>query len=257
MKKISITYLSIFIAAVLTVISCSAAPKGTSSAPPSHKTWNSLLQKHVNKEGFVNYKGFIKDKSTFQGYLNSLSQNAPSDKWSKNEQMAYWINAYNAFTIKLIMDHYPVKSIKDIGSSIQIPFVNTPWQYKFFEIGGEKMKLDEIEHQILRKKFDDPRIHFALVCASYSCPRLLNEAYTAEKLDKQLDMQAKHFLANEKKNKIMANKLVLSKYFTWYKGDFTKNSSLIDYLNKYAPVKINKDADISYMDYNWSLNEQK
>ena len=119
------------------------------------------------------------------------------------------------------------------------------------------MKLDQIEHKILRKQFDDPRIHFALVCASYSCPRLLNEAYTADELDKQLDAQAKHFLANKKKNEISADKLILSKYFTWYKGDFTKNSTLIEYLNKYAPVKINKDADISYKDYNWSLNEQK
>lgn len=241
----------------ISFISCTATPKGTGTTPPSHATWNTLLKKHVGNEGFVSYKGFIKDKTTFEGYLNTLSKTPPSDNWSKNEKMAYWINAYNAFTIKLIMDNYPVKSIKDIGSSIQIPFVNTPWQYKFFSIGGEEMKLDEIEHKILRKQFEDPRIHFALVCASYSCPRLLNEAYTAEKLDQQLTTQAKHFLANKKKNEITANKLLLSKYFTWYKGDFTKNGSLINYLNKYAPVKINKDADIDYKDYNWSLNEQK
>lgn len=248
--------LSIVCSLALFTACMAAIPEGTSSEPPSHDVWNSLLKKYVNDEGFVNYKGIIKDKATLDKYLDLLSSNPPSSKWSKNEKMAYWINAYNAFTVKLIVKHYPVKSIKDIGSSIQIPFVNTPWQYKFFEIGGEKMKLDEIEHKILRKDFDDPRIHFALVCASYSCPRLRNEAYTASKLDKQLDDQARYFLANKKKNEISANKLLLSKYFTWYKGDFTKNSSLIEYLNKYAPVKINKDADISYKDYNWSLNEQ-
>lgn len=253
MKKLITTIISMTL-----LISCNAnSPKVNSSQPPSHKIWNDLLQKHVDDDGFVDYKGFINDKKTFESYLNLLSKNAPSEKWSKNDEMAYWINAYNAFTIKLIIDHYPVKSIKDIGSSIQIPFVNTPWQHKFFSIGGEKMKLDEIEHQILRKKFDDPRIHFALVCASYSCPRLLNKAYTGAELDEQLNMQAKHFLANKKKNKITANNLTLSKYFTWYKGDFTKNSTLIEYLNKYASVKINDDAKISYMDYNWSLNEQK
>lgn len=250
--------LLIILCSFLTFTACDAAvPNVTSATPPSHDIWNDILKKHVNDEGFVDYKGIIKDKATFQKYLDALSNTPPSSKWSKNEKMAYWINAYNAFTVKLIIDHYPLKSIKDIGSSIQIPFVNTPWQYKFFSIGGEKMKLDEIEHKILRKDFDDPRIHFALVCASYSCPRLRNEAYTAEKLDKQLDDQARHFLANKKKNQISANKAVLSKYFTWYKGDFTKGTSLIDYLNKYAPVKISKDADISYMDYNWSLNEQK
>ncbi len=253
MKKLITTIISMTL-----LISCNAnSPKVNSSQAPSHKIWNDLLQKHVDDDGFVDYKGFINDKKTFESYLNLLSKNAPSEKWSKNDEMAYWINAYNAFTIKLIIDHYPVKSIKDIGSSIQIPFVNTPWQHKFFSIGGEKMKLDEIEHQILRKKFDDPRIHFALVCASYSCPRLLNKAYTGAELDEQLNMQAKHFLANEKKNKITTNSLILSKYFTWYKGDFTKNSTLIEYLNKYASVKINEDAKISYMDYNWSLNEQK
>ena len=88
--------------------------------------------------------------------------------------MAYWINAYNAYTIRLIVDHYPVQSIKDIGSKIKIPFVTTPWASKFFSIGGEQMSLDNIEHGILRKKFDDPRIHFTLVCASISCPRLRN-----------------------------------------------------------------------------------
>lgn len=242
---------------ILLFAACSTIPSGSTAQPPSHSIWNSLLQKHVDDKGFVGYKGIINDKAKFQEYLDLLSNTPPSDKWSKKQKMAYWINAYNAFTVKLIIDNYPVKSIKDIGSSIQIPFVNTPWQYKFFKIGGEEMKLDQIEHKILRKEFDDPRIHFAIVCASYSCPRLLNQAYTADKLDDQLNKQAKYFLANKTKNEITADKLKLSKYFTWYKGDFTKNSSLIEYLNKYAPVHINKDADIEYKDYNWSLNEQK
>ncbi len=251
MKKLMVAFGLIFFAA------CNTIPAGSSAQPPSHDIWNNLLQKHVDKDGFVDYKGIIKDKDKFQQYLDLLSSHPPGPKWTKEQKMAYWINAYNAFTVKLITDHYPVKSIKDIGSSIQIPFVNTPWQHKFFKIGGEEMKLDQIEHKILRKEFNDPRIHFAIVCASYSCPRLLNEAYTADKLDKQLIEQAKHFLANKNKNEITPSKLELSKYFTWYKGDFTKNSSLIEYLNKYAPVKINEGADIEYKDYNWSLNEQK
>ena len=116
--------------------------------------------------------------------------------------MAYWINAYNAYTIRLILNHYPVKSIKDIGSSIQIPFVTTPWADKFFSIGGEKMSLDNIEHGTLRKKYDDPRIHFALVCAAMSCPRLRNEAYAAARLDAQLDDQGRDFLGNPAKTSL-------------------------------------------------------
>ena len=226
------------------------------AAPPSHEVYSKLLGKYVNSKGLVNYKGFISEKATFEKYLNSLSNNPPQSNWSRNEKMAFWINAYNAFTIKLIMDNYPLESIKDIGPYIQIPFVNTPWQIEFIKIGGKKYDLDDIEHDILRDKFNDPRIHFALVCASMSCPKLRNEAYEADKLDQQLNDQGRYFLANKDKNIITPNDLKLSKYFTWYKDDFTQNGSLIDYLNKYAPVKINSDADIDYLDYNWNLNEQ-
>lgn len=224
--------------------------------PPSHEIYSQLLGKYVNSKGMVNYKGFISEKETFQKYLDALSNNPPQSTWSRDEKMAYWINAYNAFTIKLIMNHYPVESIKDIGPYIQIPFVNTPWQKEFIKIGGKELNLDGIEHDILRDKFNDPRIHFALVCASMSCPKLRNEAYEASKLDAQLNEQGRYFLANEEKNIITPNELKLSKYFTWYKGDFTQNGSLIDYLNKYSKVKINSDADIDYLDYNWNLNEQ-
>ncbi len=223
---------------------------------PSHKDWTKILKKHVNDNGLVNYKGIIKDKKDFEAYLKLIGDNEPQKSWSADEKEAYWINAYNAFTIKLIIDHYPVKSIKDIGPKNQVPFVNTPWQKKFIKIGSKTMKLDEIEHQILRKDFDDPRIHFAVVCASISCAKLRNEAYEADKLDKQLDDQAKDFLSDKSKNVITADKLKLSKYFDWYKKDFTKNGNLIDYLNKYAPVKINKSPGITYNNYNWGLNEQ-
>ncbi|MGI8583814.1 MAG: DUF547 domain-containing protein [Chitinophagaceae bacterium] len=224
---------------------------------PSHNQWDKLLKKNVNASGMVNYKNFQKDKTELDAYLKILSDNPPQSSWSENEQKAYWINAYNAFTVSLILQHYPVKSIKDIGPAIQIPFVNTPWDNKFFKIGGKKYDLNNIEHSILRKKYDDPRIHFALVCASISCPRLRNEAYTAAKLDAQLEDAGKEFLNDKSKNNITAGKAELSKYFSWYKGDFTKNGSLADFINKYSQIKINSNTKISYLDYNWSLNEQK
>lgn len=227
------------------------------SAPVDHSAYDRLLKKHVNAQGLVDYKGFKADEAAFNQYLALLSKNPPAANWSKADQMAYWINAYNAYTIRLILDHYPLQSIKDIGSKIQIPFVTTPWAAKFFSIGGEKMSLDNIEHGILRKKFDDPRIHFTLVCASISCPRLRNEAYTAAQLEKQLDDQGRDFLNNPAKNKISKSAAQLSKYFDWYKGDWEKNGqSVVKWVNRYSTTKIDDNTKISYLDYNWNLNKQ-
>ncbi|QKG58822.1 DUF547 domain-containing protein [Hymenobacter sp. BRD128] len=227
------------------------------STPVDHGAFDKLLKKHVTAQGLVSYVGFKADEAAFNQYLALLSKNPPAANWSKADQMAYWINAYNAYTIRLILDHYPVQSIKDIGSKIKIPFVTTPWAAKFFSIGGEKMSLDNIEHGILRKKFDDPRIHFTLVCASISCPRLRNEAYTAAQLEKQLDDQGHDFLNNPAKNKISKPDAQLSKYFDWYKGDWEKNGqSVVKWVNRYSATKIDANTKITYLDYNWNLNKQ-
>lgn len=246
------------VALLITICSaCKSIPKGTSSQPPSHEAYTALLKKYVDDSGWVNYKGLIREKEKLEAYLSQLSNNPPSDRWNEKEQIAYWINAYNAFTLKLIVDHYPVESIKDIGFIIQIPFVNTPWQKKFFSIGGDKMDLDEIEHNILRDEYDEPRIHFAIVCASRSCARLRREAYTAEQLEAQLTEQATTFLANRNKNKITAENAAVSPYFKWFGKDFKRHGSIREYINKYAPVKINEGAPITFLNYDWRLNEQR
>lgn len=221
--------------------------------PLDHNEWTSLLQKHVNAKGLVNYKGFIKDSLQFNNYLNTLIENKPCDSWRKNAQLAYWINVYNAFTIKIVADNYPVKSIKDIKKGI--PFVNSVWDVKFIPYKDGKLDLNGVEHGILRKQFNEPRIHFAINCASFSCPPLLNEAYTTKNLEAQLIRMTKAFLADEDRNIITENKLQLSKIFSWFKGDFTKAQSLIEFLNLYAPVTIKGDAAIGHLSYNWELNE--
>ena len=232
-------------------------PRAAAAAPIDHSAFDKLLKKYVNEKGLVDYKGWKKDQVAFNKYLQMLSKNPPAASTSKAEQMAYWINAYNAYTIRLVLDHYPVESIKDIGTKIQIPFVTTPWASKFFSIGGTKMSLDNIEHGTLRKNYNDPRIHFALVCASISCPRLRNEAYTAAKLDSQLDDQGRDFLNNPAKNKPGKASAQLSKYFDWYKGGWTNNGHTVaSWVNKYSTTKIDGNAKISYLDYNWQLNEQ-
>jgi hypothetical protein len=222
---------------------------------PQHQQWDNLVKKYVNTNGLVNYKGFLKDKAELDAYLKTLSDNAPQNNWSQNEQKAYWINAYNAFTVSLILKHYPVKSIKDIAGKIYK--INTPWDIQFITIGGKKYDLNNIEHAKLRRGFNDPRIHFALVCASISCPRLRNEAYTAAKLDAQLEEAGREFLNDKSKNIVGADKAQLSNYFSWYKGDFTKDGSLADFINKYSQTKMNANTRISTLDYNWNLNEQK
>jgi hypothetical protein len=211
----------------------------------NHAKWNVLLQNNVSKSGTVNYKGFQKDSEELRLYLNELSANVPEKSWSKNAILAYWINAYNAYTVQLILANYPTKSIKDIKD---------PWGKKFFSLGNKKYSLEEIEHEILRK-MDEPRIHFAINCASFSCPNLLNEAYTEEKLEQQLVAVSKSFINDKTKNSISPNKIEISKIFDWFAGDFKKKGSMIDFLNQYSTVKINTKAKINYKDYNWNLNE--
>lgn len=211
----------------------------------THNRWNTLLQKNVSKDGTVNYKAFQKDSKELQSYLEELSLKVPNKSWSKNATLAYWINAYNAFTVKLIIDNMPLKSIKDISN---------PWGKKFISLANKKYSLEEIEHEILRK-MDEPRIHFAINCASFSCPNLLNSAYTEAKLEQQLTAISKSFVNDKSKNSITANKIEISKIFDWFGGDFKKDGSVIEFLNRYSSTKINARAKLTYKDYNWSLND--
>ena len=210
-----------------------------------HKIWNDLLEKHVSQNGIVNYKGFKKDLPELKSYLELLSKNSPENTWNKNAILAYWINTYNAYTVKLIIDNYPIKSIKKI---------NNPWNKNFINIGNKTISLGEIEHKILRK-LNDPRIHFAINCASYSCPNLSNEAFTEKDLNNQLNDAAKSFINDKTKNNISANTIEISNIFDWFSNDFKTKGTLIDFLNTYSNVKINAKAKISYKKYNWELNE--
>ena len=212
----------------------------------SHDIWNNLLQKHVSDQGNVNYKGFKTDIAQFSKYLKSLSEAPPQDSWSKDKTLAYWMNVYNAFTVKLILDNYPTKSIKDIDG---------PWNHRFIKIGEKWYTLNDVEHKIIRK-MDEPRIHFALVCAAVSCPRLYNKAFTAKTLEADLELLTRGFLNDPSKNEFSENTMEISKIFKWYGGDFKNDGQdLIDFLNQYTDVQISSKAKKSYKDYNWNLNE--
>lgn len=210
-----------------------------------HSSWNNLLKKHVTTDGKVNYKGFKADENELKDYIIYLGTHSPNDTWIKEEQLVYWINAYNALTVDLIIRHYPVKSIKDIKN---------PWEQRLWKLGEKWYNLDDIEHQILRK-MNEPRIHFAIVCASFSCPKLQNEAFEASKIEAQLTNATEEFLSDTSRNEISENNIKISKIFQWFSKDFKQNGSVVDFINIYTDIDISPKAKISFKDYNWDLNE--
>lgn len=209
-----------------------------------HNTFNDILKKNVSPQGVVNYASIKANWSKLRNYIKVLGENTPQDTWSKDEKLSYWMNAYNAMTIDLILRNYPLESIKDIKD---------PWDQRFWKVGDKWINLNEIEHKILRK-MDDPRIHFGINCASFSCPPLLNEAFFPNKVDEQLDTLARGFVNDTARNTITPDKVEVSKIFTWFAKDFKIDGSLIDYLNKYATTKIADNAKVRYRDYDWTLN---
>ena len=210
-----------------------------------YSLWNNFLKKYVSNKGKVNYEAIKTNPENLNVVLQSLTKTIPDENWSKNEKLAFWINAYNALTIDLILRNYPLISIKDIKN---------PWQQRLWKLVDTNYNLEEIEHDILRK-MDEPRIHFAIVCASVSCPKLQNEAFVAEKIESQLSKVTSEFLLDTSKNFISPNSLELSKIFQWFSIDFKQNGSLIKFLNKYTDIEISEHAKIKFKDYNWDLND--
>ncbi len=210
-----------------------------------HSLWSEILESSVKKNGTVNYNALKENDSNLNAYLNLFKNVKPTKNWTKADKLAYWINAYNAFTVKLIIDNYPLKSIKDL---------NSPWDKKFILIGGKLLSLNYIEHEILRK-MNEPRIHFAIVCASVSCPKLQNTAFEASNIEDQLTNATKEFLADTTKNNLSQNSIKISKLFKWFSSDFKQEGSLIDFLNKYSEITISQRARKRYKDYDWNLNE--
>ncbi len=253
MQRLKAAFLSLL--SLLIVQACKVKKVQSDANPVEHQLWDTLLSSHVSEDGLVDYEGFIRDSSRLNEYLDMLSDHHPNDaNWSREERLAYWINAYNAFTVKLIIKNYPTASIKDIQPGIT--FINTVWDIKFIEIEGEQYDLNNIEHGIIRPRFDEPRIHFAVNCAAVSCPILQNRAYTAKQLDQQLDYAARTFINDPTRNKLSEDQLQLSKIFNWYGGDFGGRSALIPFIRQYTQQEIRDDADISFLDYNWALNSQ-
>lgn len=244
----------------------------------SHAAWNALMAKHVKtfangNASAVDYAAIKAEHAALKGYLGTLTAVSEADygKWSRPQRLAFLINAYNAYTVELILTKYPeLESIKDLGSVF-----SSPWKKKFFSLLGQERSLDDIEHGMIRAPgaFDDPRIHVGVVCASIGCPMLRPEAFTPEKLDAQLDDGMKRFLADGTRNRhdAASGRLLVSKIFDWYGKDFEKGHKSYDSLKTTfarhaaqlaatpeAQAKVRSgDYKLEFLDYDWKLNDSR
>jgi hypothetical protein len=271
---------------VLVLVAVGAAAGATPARPgPAenfYSDYEAALRDYVDADGLVDYKKLKARRAGLDAFASALSTIDPKvfAKWSRDDRVALWLNAYNTFTLKAIIDHYPIASLKGWtwrrrkNSIRSIPGV---WSKLTFRIMGRDMTLDDIEHETLRKDFDEPRIHFALVCASMSCPRLRREAYVGKRLDAQLDEQARHFFSLRGNFRIdrERGRVYLSSIFRWYGSDFVKKHGTDEDFRRHASFEravlnfalphlaeadkrylLKERYSISYTTYDWSLNEQ-
>ena len=248
------------IVTLVTAIFAPAAEAACSKIDHDHAAWTAILGRWV-LDGRVDYRGLKRDgNARLDAYLKTLSGVCASDYegWTRDRRIAFWINAYNAFTIRLILDNYPISSIRKIGI---LP--GAAFRRSFIPMEGLKggrISLDDIEHRTLRSDFKEPRIHFALVCAARGCPPLRNEAYRASDLDRQLDDQGRAFLKNPAMNRFdAANRILyLSSIFDWFRGDFeTGGGSLAQFVSRYMGDRrvTEPGVKIEFLEYAWGLNE--
>jgi hypothetical protein len=228
-----------------------------------HSAWQRLLERYVSASpDGINRFGYarvtVADKAALKSYLGDM-QRVKVTALSENEQRAFWINLYNALTIDVVLDHYPVATIRDIGGGL---FVAGPWKKEYVTVEGRKLSLDNVEHDILRKTWRDPRVHYAVNCASISCPNLMAEAFTGAKLERMLNQGARDYVNHPRGARVDRGRLTLSQIYSWYRRDFgSSDGEVIAHVAGFAEPKLKKQlADIKTIagyDYDWSLNEAK
>jgi len=229
-----------------------------------HAAWDALLARYISRSAdgvnlFAYGRVSPDDRKRLKDYIVNL-ETVRVSALPLPAQMAFWINLYNAKTIDIVLDHYPVKSIRDI--SLGGLFTIGPWKQKNMMVEGKSLSLDNVEHDILRKQWRDPRIHYAVNCASYSCPNLAAKAWTPAKLEEMLDEGARAYVNHPRGARIEKGKLTLSRIYDWYRADFGKtDAEVIRHVSTYASPDLKKTlatvGEIDGYDYDWSLNEAK
>jgi len=230
----------------LVLLTVSAAAAGGSD----HVLFSDILSEHV-REGLVDYQALGGDER-LDAYLDLLGRTDPKSITDDRERLAYWINAYNAFTLRLVIVHMPVESIREISVD-----GNGPWDIPFIEIAGRLYTLNQIEHEIIRKEFREPRIHMALVCAALGCPPLRSEAYRGSDLEGQLEDNTRRFMADSTKNRYdpSTGTLELSEIFSWFGDDFRRTHGSVErFARQYYPVGEGRELTLRFLPYDWSLN---
>lgn len=241
-----------------------SAQDAGSSKPVNHSAWDRFLSAYVSRGSdgvaLVAYGRVSgKDKQALVAYLADLSSVSISG-YSRKEQLAYWINLYNALTVKTVLDHYPVKSIRDIDLSPG-PFSSGPWKRKLVKVEGQGISLDDIEHRILRPIWKDPRIHYALNCASIGCPNLQDRAFSAKGAQRLLDKAARDYVNNRRGAQVAGDQLILSSIYAWFESDFAVDGGAIAHLKRYAAPAL--EAKLEGFDeaddyvYDWRLNDAR
>lgn len=238
-----------------------ADPSACAQFDHEHTAWSGLLTKYV-RAGDVNYAGFKQtDLPALSAYLRSIEAVCGNDydTWTREQKLAFWINAYNAYTVKLVLDHYPIRSIRSIGV---LP--GAAFRERFISLAHLRrrhLSLNDIEHGILRREFAEPRIHFAIVCASRSCPPLRSEAYRARDLEMQLDDNARSFIGDTTKNRFdpATRTLYLSPIFNWFREDFERSADLQEFVARHVDPSTARairsgNVHITFLNYDWSLN---
>ncbi|MEM1226189.1 MAG: DUF547 domain-containing protein [Planctomycetota bacterium] len=235
-------------------------PSSISMNDVDHGVWSELVSTYVDDQGLVNYRAWLaskRDRGRLTTYLSHLSSASHDVAASRSAKLAFWINAYNAVTVEGILREYPTSSIRNHTAKL---FGYNIWDDLQLYVGGVAHSLNEMEHEILRP-MGEPRIHFAIVCASMGCPRLLNEAYTAENLDKQLQRNAKHFFAQPANFKLSGSNVQVSSILKWFSDDFGTSDPAVlrrirPWLEPADAAKLRETATLSYLSYDWSINAQ-
>ena len=251
--KIKQLFSAAVLAVLVTAVLVATPLLASNGSGVSHSIFGDLLHKYVS-DGNVNYAGFQSEEDKLDQYLDLL-QSVDPEALSRNEQFAFYANVYNAWTIKLILTKYPgIESIKELGI-----FSTGPWKKKVVRLSGETVSLDHIEHDILRPRFKDPRVHFAINCAAISCPPLRSEPYLADKLDQQLEDATRTFINNPDSYRLEGQNLHVSRIFKWFSEDFNEDALgfFIKYANQDLKEKLASNPEkisIKYLEYDWSLN---
>ena len=213
----------------------------------NYQFYEDFLTKYVSEEGYVDYDAIYENHTDLKNVIDRFEKLETYSNWSKNHELSHWINIYNVYSIKLIIDNFPINSIRDVSQSFDL---------RFIPVKNQLVSLNYIEKEILSKTLDE-RIHFAINCASISCPNINRVPFYADTIENQLEVAAKKFINNTTKNDISRKEVKLSKIFDWFAADFLKNNAtVIDYINKYSDTRIKENAEIQFLEYNWSLNSQ-